>query len=57
VVVGDTTFDVLMAKAAGARAIGVTGGYHAAESLSAAGADTLAASMSDLPGLVRSLLP
>lgn len=38
VVVGDTTFDVTMAAAAGVVAIGVGWGYHEAEDLAAAGA-------------------
>jgi phosphoglycolate phosphatase len=57
VVVGDTTFDIGMAKAAGAKAIGVTWGYHPAHHLEAAGADTLARTMSDIPDLVNRLLP
>lgn len=57
VVIGDTTFDMLMAKAAGARAIGVTWGYHPADSLRTAGAETLASAMSEIPHLVRRLLP
>lgn len=39
VVVGDTTFDVLMALGAGARAIGVAWGNHPAEELLDAGAE------------------
>jgi phosphoglycolate phosphatase len=38
VVIGDTAFDVAMARAAGARAIGVSWGYHAAADLHAEGA-------------------
>lgn len=38
VVVGDTAFDIAMAHAAGARAIGVTWGYQPAAALSEAGA-------------------
>lgn len=41
VVVGDTTFDVTMARTAGARAIGVSWGYHAGPALEAAGAHRL----------------
>jgi len=37
--VGDTTFDMEMARAAGARAIGVAWGYHPPELLEAAGAE------------------
>lgn len=38
VVIGDTAFDVQMARAAGAAAIGVSWGYHPAADLNAAGA-------------------
>lgn len=41
VVVGDTTFDVEMALAAGARAIGVAWGNHPPEALLSAGAETV----------------
>ncbi len=39
VMIGDTEFDVAMAKSAGMAAIGVTWGYHPVERLRAAGAD------------------
>lgn len=42
VMIGDTTFDVEMALAAGCRAIGVAWGYHAPEELLAAGAEAVA---------------
>jgi phosphoglycolate phosphatase len=38
VVIGDTAFDMAMARAAGARAIGVSWGYHPAADLDAEGA-------------------
>ncbi|GKY89191.1 HAD-IA family hydrolase [Sinisalibacter aestuarii] len=38
VMVGDTSYDIAMARAAGVAAIGVSWGYHAAEALLAAGA-------------------
>jgi phosphoglycolate phosphatase len=38
IVVGDTTYDIEMARAAGARAIGVSWGYHPVADLHAAGA-------------------
>jgi phosphoglycolate phosphatase len=41
IVVGDTVYDIGMARAAGARAIGVSWGYHAAADLHAEGADTV----------------
>lgn len=39
VMIGDTVFDVDMARAAGVRAIGVDWGYHAADELHEAGAE------------------
>ena len=39
--VGDTSYDMTMAQAAGARAIGVAWGYHPVEALAAAGAATI----------------
>lgn len=39
IVVGDTVYDIAMARAAGARSIGVSWGYHAAGDLHAEGAD------------------
>ena len=38
VVVGDTVYDIAMARAAGAAAIAVTWGYHRAAALAEAGA-------------------
>ncbi|NDW07261.1 HAD-IA family hydrolase [Jiella pacifica] len=52
VVVGDTTFDMEMAKAAGARAFGVTWGSHSPELMHAAGADEIAR---DVAALSRSI--
>jgi phosphoglycolate phosphatase len=43
VMIGDTSFDMMMAKAAGVTAIGVAWGYHQPEELIAAGADFVAA--------------
>jgi phosphoglycolate phosphatase len=42
VMIGDTSFDMLMAKAAGVTAVGVAWGYHAPSELIAAGADFVA---------------
>ena len=42
VMIGDTTYDIEMARAAGCRAIGVAWGYHAPEELIAAGAEAVA---------------
>lgn len=41
VVVGDTVYDIAMARGAGAAAIGVTWGYHPREALADAGADAV----------------
>jgi phosphoglycolate phosphatase len=41
VMVGDTTFDIEMAHAAGVRAIGVTWGYHLPAALAQVGADAM----------------
>ncbi len=48
VMVGDTTFDMLMARSAGARAIGVDWGYHPPERLLAAGAERVLSSFDEL---------
>jgi phosphoglycolate phosphatase len=42
VMIGDTVYDIEMAVAAGARAIGVAWGYHTPEELLAAGAEAVA---------------
>lgn len=41
VMVGDTSFDMLMAKSAGANALGVNWGYHEEAEIRDAGADTI----------------
>jgi phosphoglycolate phosphatase len=41
VVIGDAIYDILMAKAAGAKAVGVSWGYGPVEDLRAAGADAI----------------
>lgn len=48
VVIGDTSFDMAMAVAAGARALGVNWGYHDAHELTAAGAYHVALHPSEL---------
>ncbi len=50
--IGDTSFDMLMAVAAGADPIGVAWGYHPADELRAAGARAVAACFADLPALL-----
>jgi phosphoglycolate phosphatase len=47
-VIGDTTFDMEMARAAGARAVGVGWGYHPAGALTAAGAETVLSHFDEL---------
>jgi phosphoglycolate phosphatase len=49
VMIGDTSFDILMAVNAGVRAVGVGWGYHPAEELVAAGAHGVALAVADLP--------
>ena len=56
VVIGDTGFDMLMARAAGAFALGVTWGYNGRDELTQAGAQVLANSFSEVPALVTELL-
>ena len=48
--IGDTEFDVLMAKAAGMAAIGVSWGYHPVERLMEAGADLIIDGFEELDG-------
>ncbi len=48
VMIGDTVFDIDMARSAGVRAIGVDWGYHEAGELMAAGADFVAATPAQL---------
>jgi phosphoglycolate phosphatase len=55
VVVGDTVFDVEMARAAGARAIGVAWGYHPVPALIDAGADAIVEDFSGLAGTLDRL--
>ncbi len=49
VMIGDTSYDILMAHNAGVRAIGVAWGYHEPAELLAEGADVVALHPSDLP--------
>src|SRR4051812_15886833 len=53
IVVGDTSFDMAMALAAGATAIGAGWGYHDAEELIAAGAIAVAERPLDVLSLMR----
>ncbi|MEM6667426.1 MAG: HAD-IA family hydrolase [Pseudomonadota bacterium] len=56
VVIGDTTFDMEMAKAAGVSAIGVSWGYHPLEALEVH-ADAVIDHFDALPAALDSLLP
>ena len=54
VMIGDTTFDMAMARAAGVAALGVEWGYHSAADLTRAGAGRVIGSFGDLtPSLDR----
>jgi phosphoglycolate phosphatase len=52
VMIGDTVFDIDMARSAGCRAIGVAWGYHAPEELIAAGAESVAETPEELGDLL-----
>lgn len=52
VMVGDTVFDIAMARAAGVRAIGVAWGYHEPDELRAAGACGVAETAEQLEHLI-----
>lgn len=53
VMIGDTSFDIDMALAAGTRALGVGWGYHTPEDLIAAGAHSVAMDSDELSGHIR----
>jgi phosphoglycolate phosphatase len=55
VMIGDTTFDVLMARNAGAAAVGVSWGVHDRDELIAAGAHRIAEAFDDLPSMIEAL--
>jgi phosphoglycolate phosphatase len=52
VMIGDTAFDMAMARAAGCRALGVAWGYHAPEEMIAAGAEAVAQTPAELEELI-----
>jgi len=56
VMIGDTTYDMELARAAGCRAIGVTWGYHPAEDLLTTGAGTLIHDYSELDAAIERVL-
>ena len=51
VMIGDTTFDMEMARSAGVRAVGVSWGYHAPVELLRSGAHVIAENMAELAQL------
>jgi phosphoglycolate phosphatase len=53
--IGDTSFDMLMARAAGAHGVGVAWGYHDADELTAAGARHVVAHADALPEVLATL--
>ena len=53
VVIGDTSFDILMAGNAGIAAFGVAWGHHPAEELTAAGARAVARDFPELSDLIE----
>lgn len=56
VMIGDTSFDMLMARSAGVRAIGVNWGYHAPHELLASGALSVADSAAALAAALEQAL-
>lgn len=56
VMIGDTVYDILMARAVpGCKAVAVTWGHHAEAELRAAGADAVIRDFSELDGVLRRL--
>ncbi len=54
--IGDTTYDMEMARNAGTLAVGVSWGYHGAAELKDAGADAVIDAFEELPTTVQALL-
>ncbi|MDC8754334.1 HAD-IA family hydrolase [Erythrobacter sp. sf7] len=57
VMIGDTSFDMLMARSAGVRGLGVAWGYHAPAELIASGAVSVAESVAALERALEEALP
>lgn len=55
VMIGDTVFDITMARSAGTYAVGVGWGYHDPGELGAAGAHAILDHFRDLPGILDTL--
>lgn len=56
VVIGDTSYDMAMARAAGASALGVSWGYHSTQELWHAGAQQVVDQFYDVPKAIADLL-
>jgi len=56
VMVGDTTYDIEMARNAGTYAIGVAWGYHNVEELNQAGAHAIVQNWASLPSIMQALV-
>lgn len=56
VMVGDTTYDMIMARSAGVAAIGVAWGYHPVADLERAGAHLIIERFEDLPQAIEDVL-
>jgi phosphoglycolate phosphatase len=56
VMIGDTTFDIEMARSAGTLSVGVAWGYHDAKELSEAGADIIVHHCAEIPNAVLELV-
>jgi len=56
VMIGDTTYDIEMARAAGVAALGVAWGYHAPAALTGAGASTVLSDYSQLTAAIDAIL-
>ena len=57
VILGDTTYDIDMGRAAGIHALGVAWGYHPAQSLTASGAHAILHSFDALPTALDRICP
>jgi phosphoglycolate phosphatase len=54
--IGDTSFDMLMARSAGTAAIGVSWGYHGEDELRECGAERVLAEFGELPAALDALI-
>ena len=56
IMIGDTSYDMLMAKSASVEGIGVAWGYHDDDILFENGASKVMQSYGELPGLVKNMI-